>query len=171
MVNMTERKFIRAERGKYTLEEKEALGKLCKEYKDEYVLKIKETADKLNYNGKMKKHTKSSLREGYIARAVREFYPASKNVKHNNPNLESAIKLGKRCYENVASNENTCIIDAQAFKSKFRKPGGGRKATIPDVCEALFEWFIDVRSSLKARLPRKMFKTQCKVFYERWLSQ
>ena len=28
-----------------------------------------------------------------------------------------------------------------------------------------------MRSSLKARLPRKMFKTQCKVFYEQWLSQ
>ena len=37
--------------------------------------------------------------------------------------------------------------------------------------EALFDWFIDVRSSLKARLPKKMFKTQCKVFYEQWLAQ
>ena len=76
---MTERKFIRAERGKYTLEEKEALGKLCKEYKDEYDLKIKETAGKLNYNEKMKKHIKSSPREGCIARAFREFYPDLKN--------------------------------------------------------------------------------------------
>ena len=135
---MTERKFIRAERGKYTLEEKEALGKLCKEYKDEYDLKIKETADKLNYNEKMKKHTKSSPCEGYIAHAIREYYPDLKNVKHNDPNLESAIKLGKRCYENLASNENTCIIDGQPSKSKYRKPGG-RKATIPDVREALFQ--------------------------------
>ena len=148
---MAERNFIRAERGKYTLEEKEALGKLCKEYKDEYDLKIKETADKVNYNEKMKKHTKSS--------------------QHNDPNLKSAIRLGERCYENVASNENICIIDAQPFKLKYRKPGGGRKATIPDVCKALLEWFISVRSSLKAHLPRKMFKTQCKVFYEQWLSQ
>ena len=163
---MAEQKFIRAERGKYSLEGKEALGKLCKEYKDEYDLKIKETADKLNYNEKMKKHTKSSPHEGYIALAVREFYQDFKNIKHNDPNLESAINFGNRCYEIVASNENTCIIDSQPSKSKYRKPGGGRKATIPDVCEALFEWFIDVRSSLKARLPRKMFKTQCKVFYE-----
>ena len=146
--------------------QKEVLGKLCKEDKDKYDLKIKEIADKRNYNKKMKKHTKSSPCEGDIAPAVRGFYPDLKNVKHNDPNLESAIKLRKRCCENVASNENTCIIDAQPSKSKYRKPGGGRKATIPDVREALFEWFIDVRSSLKARLPRKMFKTQCKVFYE-----
>ena len=39
------------------------------------------------------------------------------------------------------------------------------------MCKALLEWFISVRSSLKARLPRKMFKTQCKVLYEQWLSQ
>ena len=32
--------------------------------------------------------------------------------------------------------------------------------------EALLDWFIDIRSTLKARLPRKMFKTQCQVFYE-----
>ena len=166
MVNIAERKFIRAERGKYTLEEKEALGKLCKKYKDEYDLKIKETFHKLNYNEKMKKHTKSSPRKGYIARAAREFYLDLKNVKHNDPNLESVIKLGKRCYENVAGNENTCIIGAQPSKSKYRKPGGGRKATIPNVREALFEWFVGVRSSLKARFPRKMFKTQCKAFYE-----
>ena len=30
------RKFLRAERGKYSLEGKESLGKVCKEYKDEF---------------------------------------------------------------------------------------------------------------------------------------
>ena len=119
----------------------------------------------------MKKHTKSSPREGCIARADREFYPDLKNVKHNDPILESTVKLGKRCYENVASNENTCIIDAQPSKSKYRKPGGGRKDTIPDVRKALFEWLIDVLSSLKASLPRKISKTQCKVLYQQWLAQ
>ena len=71
--------------------QKEALGKLCKEYKDEYDLKIKETADKLSYNEKMKKHTKSSPREGYIASAVRGFYPDLKNVKHNDPILNPPL--------------------------------------------------------------------------------
>ena len=44
-------------------------------------------------------------------------------------------------------------------KSKYRKPGAGRRTNIPDVREALFDWFIDIRNTLKARLPRKMFKT------------
>ena len=34
----------------------------------------------------------------------------------------------------------------------------------------MYDWFIDIRSSLKARLPKSMFKTQCKIFYEQWLS-
>ena len=47
----------------------------------------------------------------------------------------------------------------------------GRKVTIPDVRQAIFEWFIDIRGTLKARLPRKMFKMQCHIFYEQWLAQ
>ena len=35
----------------------------------------------------------------------------------------------------------------------------------------MYDWFIDIRSSLKARLTKSMFKAQCKIFYEQWLSQ
>ena len=35
----------------------------------------------------------------------------------------------------------------------------------------MYDWFIDIRSSLKARLPKSMFKAQCKIFHEQWLSQ
>ena len=119
----------------------------------------------------MKKHTKPIPREGYIARAVRDFYPDLRNVKHNDPNLQAAVKLGKRCHEQLLNSESTCEINVGPSKSKYRKPGAGRRTTIPDVREALFDWFIDIRSTLKARLPRKMFKTQCQVFYDKWLAQ
>ena len=36
---------------------------------------------------------------------------------------------------------------------------------------ALDNWFIDIRGTLQARLPRTMFKAQCKLFYDQWLSQ
>ena len=62
-------------------------------------------------------------------------------------------------------------MEPTCSKSKYRKKGGGRKVTIPNVREALFEWFVDVRVTLKARLPRKMFKAQCKTFYDQWLAQ
>ena len=69
------------------------------------------------------------------------------------------------------NSESTCEVNVGPSKSKHRKPGAGRRTTKPDVREALFDWFIDIRSTLKARLPRKMFKTQCQVFYDKWLAQ
>lgn len=47
--------------------------------------------------------------------------------------------------------------------------GGGRKSKSPEVREALFSWFIDVRESLKGRLPRRMFKLKANALYEEWL--
>ena len=72
---------------------------------------------------------------GHAARAVREFYPDLKEVKHDDPGLQSAIKLGKRCYEQVIDNERKKSggIDVESSKSKYWKPGGGRKITIPNV--------------------------------------
>ena len=52
------RKFLRAERGKYSLEEKNALGELVKKYKEEYDKQVENSAIQINYNGKMRKHTK-----------------------------------------------------------------------------------------------------------------
>ena len=62
-------------------------------------------------------------------------------------------------------------MEPTCSKSKYRKEGGGRKITISNVREALFEWFVDVRGTLKARLPRKMFNAQCKILYNQWLAQ
>ena len=68
------------------------MEKLCKEYKDECDLKIKETPDKLNYNENTKKHTNSSPREGYIARAVREFTQTLRISSIMTPTLNQAWK-------------------------------------------------------------------------------
>ena len=35
----------------------------------------------------------------------------------------------------------------------------------------MYDWFIEIRCTLKARLLKSMFKEQCKIFYEQWLSQ
>ena len=144
---MAEQKFIRAERGKCSMEEKEALGKLCKQYKHEFDAKAAELS--------MKKHTKPIPREGYIARAVRGFYPDLRNVEHDDPNLQAVVKLGKRCHEQLLNSESTCKINVGPSKSKYRKPWAGRRTIIPDVREALFDWFIGIRSTLKSSLTTK----------------
>ena len=53
----------------------------------------------------------------------------------------------------------------------FRSLGGGRKGHGLEVREALYQWFVDVRTSLKARLPKNLFLLQSKKFYADWLQQ
>ena len=102
-----------------------------------------------------------------MARAVREFYSDLKDVKHNDPDLSNALKLGKRCINSLEANDFT----ESPTKVKFCQARGGRKKSVPEVREAMYDWFIDIRSSLKARLPKSMFKAPCKIFYEQCLSQ
>ena len=138
----------------YSLEEKNALGELVKKYKEEYDKQVENSATQINYNEKMRKHTKKTPREGFIAWAVREFFDDLKDLKHDDPKFTAAVKLGKRCHQNLIEREEAGeIMEPTCSKSKYRKEGGGRKVTIPNVREALFEWFVDVRGTLKARRP------------------
>lgn len=60
--------------------------------------------------------------------------------------------------------------EADISKKRFRSDGGGRKQQALEVREAAFQWFVDVRGSLKARLPLKMFKAKCQELYDTWLT-
>ena len=42
----------------YSLEEKNALGELMKKYEEEYDKQVENSATQINYNEKMRKHTK-----------------------------------------------------------------------------------------------------------------
>ena len=53
------RKFAREEKQKYSLAEKEELGKLCKWYKEEYDTKAVAFENDMNWDNKMKNHTKN----------------------------------------------------------------------------------------------------------------
>ena len=99
-----------------------------------------------------------------MARTVREFYSDLKDVKHNDPDLSNALKLRKRCLDSWEVNDFT----EPPTKVKFCQAGGGSKKSVPEVREATYDSFIDIRSSLKATLPKSMFKPRCKIFYEQW---
>ena len=88
----------------------------------------------------MKKHTKPTPHKGYLARAVRTFYSDLKNVKHDDPNLKSAIKLGKRCYEDMMKKEKTYETTEDLWSLKGKIP----------ICKNLCELLKD-----KKRLYRK----------------
>ena len=88
-------------------------------------------------------------------------------MKHNDPDLSNSLKLGKWCLDSVEVNDFT----EPPAKIKLRQAGGDRKKSVPEVRAAMYDWVIDIRSSLKARLTKSMFKAQCKTFHEQWLSQ
>ena len=136
------RVFIRGVKEKYTLIEIEKLGDLCVEKKRKY--------DEMDKKGP---------RDSYIAASVREYYPDLASMKNSDPNFQKACRMATRCYQNKIKNDDDVAVDSS--KKKFRVSGGGRKVRVSDVREAMFEWFVDVRTSLKARLPRKLFKMKC----------
>ena len=118
---------------------------------------------------KDEKNTTKLPREGYIVPAVREYYKDLEGLKNDDPVMKKAVKLVKRRYDQQMKNQLETV--EPPTKSKFRNPVGGRKVTAPEVREALYDWFIDVRGSLKGRLPRSLFKTQAKFFSDNWWSQ
>ena len=54
---------------------------------------------------------------------------------------------------------------------KSRGTGAGRKVKAQEVRAALFNWLVDVRESLKGRLPRRLFKLKAQQLYGDWLVQ
>ena len=102
-----------------------------------------------------------------MIRAVRSFYSNLSEAKSDSQEIKNTCKLAKSCYEKLEKGD---FEDGVALK-KFRTTGGGRKSQAPEVREALFQWFIDVRTSLKARLPKSLFLLKAKKFYDDWLQQ
>ena len=61
-------------------------------------------------------------------------------------------------------------IDGKEVESKkrFRAAGGGRKPVAPEIREAAFQWFVDVRGGLKGRVARNMFRMKCVELFRIW---
>ena len=119
------------------------------------------------WDNKRKKHVPVKPKWGYLARSAREFYSGLKNAKHNDPNLDRAIKSASRAFQDLEK-----LRDPESCPpKKKRASGGGRKTKSPEVRTALFSWFVDVRECLKVRLPKKMFRLKAAQIYEDWLLQ
>ena len=70
------------------------------------------------------------------------------------------LKLGKWCLGTIEEDK----IMEPPTKVQHCQPER-RRQSIQEICEAMYDWFIDVRCTLKARLSKSMFKAQCKIFY------
>ena len=56
--------------------------------------------------------------------------------------------------KNILNDE---FVDGEPSKKRLRESGEGRKWKAPEVREAIFQCFVNVRGVLKGRLPMKMF--------------
>ena len=163
----TYRAFVRG-KVKYFLSEKKQLGELISNHKEKYNKDLKELEGKTKYGYKRKQLVPMKPKQGFTAADVREFYTDLSKVKHDNPNLVKELKFAKRCFEKYLSND---FEGGEPPKKRFRGSGAGRKCKAPEVREAMFEWFTNVRGVLKGSLPKKMFGTKYQQVCSEWLKQ
>lgn len=78
-----------------------------------------------------------------------------------------AVKLASRSYNEIRRLQDPFSCPTK----KSRAAGAGRKVKAPEVRVLLFNWFVDVRESLKGRLPRRLFKLKAQQLYAEWLIQ
>ena len=71
------------------------------EKKEEYDAEVAPNEGKTRYDNKRKKHVAIKPTGGYLAKAVREFYPDLAKVKNDEPNFCKAVKLTSRCYNEI----------------------------------------------------------------------
>ena len=161
------RKLARAEKKRYSNEEKLALGELVRSWKEEYDAEVEQNKGKTRYECKRKKHVPIIPTTGYVAKAARTLYSDLADAPNDSPFFRGALKLASCAYSDL---DNLRDPDLCPPKRK-RVTGAGRKAKAPEVRQALFSWFVDVRETPKGRLPRRLFKLKANQLYEEWLEQ
>ena len=125
--------------------------------------KQKKTRTRKVYNGKKRKWTKPSSQIEYKAKTVREMFPDIKDEKLDTPNYKSCVKFIGRCEELLILEK--FYIEGNDVANKYCVAGSGAPQKSPSVRKKLFEFFIDIMSSLKARLPKKIFPTKAESLY------
>ena len=126
--------------------------------KKEYDKEVKALQGKTHYDYKRSKQVPIKPKQGFLARAVREFYSDLADVKRYDNNVSKVLKFAKRCHEKYL---NYKLVDEEPSKKRFCESRGGRKCKAPEIREEIFEWFINVQGVLKEPLPMKMFRSRC----------
>ena len=135
--------------------------------KVEFNAEVKKNEEKTKFDAKIKTHVAIKPSTGFIAKAVWHFYSDLANASNDDPDLEKATKLASHCYNDLERLRDTSSCPPK----KSRETGAGRKVKVQEVRVALFNWFVDVRKSLKRRLPRPLFKLKAQQLYGDWVVQ
>ena len=86
-----------------------------------------------------------------------------RNEKCDNVQFKSATKFVVRCLQKLETGEFD--IEGNCSSKKFRIMGAGPPKKALEVRSALFDYFIDIRSVLKGRLPRMILLSKAEEIY------
>lgn len=128
--------------------------------------KLEQDKPKSVWNEKKRRWTQPNTQVGYKARTVREVFTDMTNEKNDTEDFKSCLKFVGRCEELLKNGKFD--IEGNSSQSKFRVLGAGAPKRCLGVRRELFEFFIDIRSCLKARLPKKIFLAKAKSLYDEY---
>ena len=86
---------------KCSLEEQRDLPLKVKECKEEYLVELESLKGKTHWDSKRKCHVQDLPKQGYLSKAVRNFYSDLKEAKFDSQNMKNACKFVKRCLERI----------------------------------------------------------------------
>ena len=109
------------------------------------------------------KWTKPNSQIWHKAMTALELFSDMKEEKCDSPDFKSCVQFVRRCEELLVTRKFE--IEANVVGNKFCVVGAGAPRKCPSVRKKLFDFFIDIRSSLKARLSKKIFLAKAESLY------
>jgi hypothetical protein len=150
---------------KLNLVDQRKIGEIVQAKKQKYEAdKNDPTINKAVWNEKKRKWVRPFNQIGYIQPAVREIFIDLADGKSHEKEFLSATKFVVRCLEKLEKGDYD--IEGNNTKSKLRLMGAGAPKRALEVRSALFDYFVDIRSTLKGRLPRFILQAKAKELYD-----
>ena len=94
---------------------------------------------------------------------MHEIFVYMKDEVSTSCDYKSCIKFVGRCEELLTTGQFD--IEGNNVSNKFRVAGAGAPKKAIDLRKELFQYFIDIRSSLKTRLPKNIFLAKGRSLY------
>ena len=152
------------------MEYKKNEKKLSLTFKKEIALKAVSNERKLEeskptdvWNAKKRKWAKPSSQIGCKTLTVREIFVDMKDEIGTSSDYKSCINFVGRCEELLTAGQFD--IERNDLSNKFRVAGAGTPKKAIDLRNDLFQYYIDIRSSLKAKLPKNILLAKARSLY------
>jgi hypothetical protein len=109
---------------------------------------------------------------GIYSKAIRQVFPDLKKTKYLDPAFQAALSVAKRAYISFYVKPSDEAPPEKMLKKTFRLPGkSGPKIRAPEIRDGLYEWLVDVRSAVKARIPRTILKAKAEDLQVKWIAE